>query len=154
MKLVIASDHAGFELKQTVLDFVGQELGLGIEDLGTHSRESCDFPGYAVAVARAVVGQKADLGILICGTGIGMCITANKIRGAKAALCADCFTAWAARAHNDANILCLGGRVVGPGLATQIVRAFVTTDRDDAERLARRRRQITDLESGVRGEDA
>ena len=144
--IVIASDHAGFQLKEAVRQFVGESLGLDIEDLGTHNQESCDFPGYAVHVAQQVVAGQADLGILICGTGIGMCVAANKVPGAVAALCSEEFSARAAREHNDARILCLGGRVIGPELAKSIVRAFLSAQRDDGGRHVQRRQQIAELD--------
>jgi len=146
VRLLIASDHAGFQLKEAVRQFVAETLGLDIADLGTHNQESCDFPGYAVQVAGAVVAGEADFGILLCGTGIGMCVAANKVPGAVAALCSEEFSARAAREHNDARILCLGGRVIGPELAKSVVRAFLTAQRDDGERLARRRLQIAELD--------
>jgi ribose 5-phosphate isomerase B len=154
MRIVIASDHAGFELKQAVRQFVAEVLGLDISDYGTHNQESCDFPGYAVHVAGAVVRGEADLGILICGTGIGMCVAANKVPGAVAALCSEEFSARAARAHNDARILCLGGRVIGPELAKSVVRAFLSAERDDTGRHMQRRQQIAELDSQRGGETA
>ena len=151
MKILIASDHAGYDLKQEVVRFLSDELALDSEDAGTHNRESCDFPDYAARVAQAVVGGEADFGILICGTGIGMCVAANKVPGAVAALCSECYSAWAARAHNDANILCLGGRVIGPELAKQVVRAFLAAERDDSGRHSARRAKVRALEGAAEG---
>jgi len=151
MKLLIASDHAGLDLKLALLPFVSEELNIEIEDVGTHSHESCDYPRYAATVASAVVSGEADLGILICGTGVGMSVAANKVPGAVAALCGDSYTARMARAHNDARILCLGGRVIGIEVARDIVREFLTGAADPMDRYARRRAQVAAIEQ-ARGE--
>lgn len=126
MKVAIGSDHGGLELKEHVIAVL-KELNLEYEDLGTHERTSCDYPDYAEKVAAAVVSGQFDQGILICGTGIGMSIAANKVPGIRAALCNEIFSAKMARAHNNANILCVGARVVGPSVAQEIVRAYFTT---------------------------
>jgi ribose 5-phosphate isomerase B len=123
MKVAIGSDHGGLDLKETVISVL-KELNISIEDLGTHDRSSCDYPDFAERVAAAVVSGDCQQGILICGTGIGMSIAANKVEGIRAALCNELFSAKMARAHNDANVLCLGARVVGPGVAQEIVRAY------------------------------
>lgn len=123
-RIAIGADHAGRSLKEEIVAFL-RETGYPVEDMGTHGDESVDYPDYALKVARAVATGAADLGILICGTGIGMSIAANKVRGIRAAVATDCYMARMAREHNDANILCLGGRVVGPGLALEIVRTFL-----------------------------
>lgn len=120
MKLAIGADHGGYSLKEILKKHL-EEQGHLVEDYGTHSTESCHYPVFAEAVARAVVSGEAQLGILICGTGIGMSIAANKVKGIRAAAVSDCFTAQATREHNDSNILCLGERTVGPGLAMRIV---------------------------------
>ena len=120
MKIAIGSDHAGFSLKEIIRKHL-EEAGYTVLDNGTHDTASCHYPVYAEAVARAVVSGEADRGILVCGTGIGMSIAANKVRGIRAAAVSDCFTAQATREHNDSNILCLGERTVGPGLAMRIV---------------------------------
>lgn len=125
MRIAIGSDHAGFHLKAELVEVLRQE-GFHVDDLGTYSTESCDYPDSAKAVAEAVSDGRSDLGVLICGTGIGMSIAANKVPGIRAALCSETFSARMARAHNDANVLCLGARVVGPGLALDVVRAFVS----------------------------
>ena len=153
MKILIASDHAGLDLKDVVVAYVRRELKHDCEDLGTHTRDSCDYPEYAVRVARAVAAGEADFGILVCGTGIGMSVAANKVPGAVAALCSECYSARAARAHNDANALCLGGRVVGAQLACDVVRAFLATAPEDAPRLVKRREQIRELDKSL-GADA
>ena len=124
--IAIGSDHGGFALKQEIMKHL-DEKGLEYKDFGTYSEESCDYPVYGAAVARAVVGGECDRGILICGTGIGISIAANKIEGIRAANCTDCYMAEMTRRHNDANILALGARVVGSGLALKIVDTFLET---------------------------
>ncbi len=124
--IVIASDHGGFALKQEVMTHL-QEKGAAFRDIGTFSADSCDYPDYAEKAARAVAAGEYDKGILLCGTGIGMSIAANKVRGARCALCGDCYSAEMSRAHNDANLLALGGRVIGPALAVRIVDVFLET---------------------------
>jgi len=127
MRIAIGADHAGYELKQHIAESLIAQ-GHQVQDLGTHSLEQVDYPDFAALVARAVVAGEAERGILICGTGIGMSISANKVRGVRAALCTDCYMARMARQHNDAQILCLGGRVLGPDLALDIVEVFLRTD--------------------------
>src|SRR4051794_16839655 len=122
-KVVVGSDHAGLQLRAEAVKVL-REMAFEVEDLGPMSGESVDYPDYAKRVADAVAAGKASFGLLVCGTGIGMCIAANKIRGVRAAKCTSEFEARMARAHNDTNVLCLGERVVGVGLGTAIVRAF------------------------------
>ncbi len=125
MKLVIGSDHGGYALKEVVKAYL-LEQGHEVCDRGTDNGEtSVDYPDYGRAVAEDVAAGKYDFGIVICGTGIGISIAANKVRGVRAALCTDPYMARMARAHNDANVLALGGRVIGPGLAADIVDAFL-----------------------------
>ena len=125
LKLAFASDHGGFDLKQTLISAVsGDEIE--IIDLGVHNTDSMDYPDKAHEIAEAVLSGKADRGVLVCGTGIGVSIAANRHKGIRAALCTDPHMAAMSREHNDANILCLGGRVIGPGLAEAIVQAFLT----------------------------
>ncbi|MEE1031748.1 MAG: ribose 5-phosphate isomerase B [Ruminococcus sp.] len=135
--VAIGCDHGGFELKQEVLKFLEQK-GIEYKDFGCYSTASVDYPEYARKVAHAILDGTCDKGILICGTGIGISIAANKIPGIRAALCTDCFCAQATREHNDANILAMGGRVVGPGLATKIVETFLETPFSNDERHIRR----------------
>ncbi len=123
--LAIASDHGGFALKQALMAHL-RESGVEFEDLGTYSEESCDYPVYAEKLGRAVAAGEYEKGILICGTGIGISIAANKIRGVRAALCSDCYSAEMSRRHNNANVLALGGRVLGVELAKRIVDTFLT----------------------------
>ena len=137
MKIALGCDHGGFDLKQQIIDYLKKE-GIEFKDFGCNDKKSCDYPDYAKVVANAVVSGEYELGILICGTGIGMSITANKVQGARAALCGDCFSAEATREHNDANILCLGARVTGDGLALKIVDTFLNTDFSNDERHIRR----------------
>lgn len=127
MKIALGSDHGGYKLKNEIISFL-KENGYEIKDFGTYSTESCDYPDFAEKVAEAVVSKEFDFGILVCGTGIGISIPANKIPGVRAALCSDTFSAHATREHNDANILALGERVVGPGLAIDIVKTFLTSE--------------------------
>ena len=142
--IAIGSDHGGYALKQQLMKHL-TDLGQEYKDYGTYSEESCDYPIYAEAVARAVAGGEAERGILICGTGIGMSIAANKIHGIRCALCGDCYSAELTRRHNDANILALGARVLGEGLAEKIMDTFLATEFEGG-RHARRIGLIADLE--------
>ena len=137
MKIVIGSDHGGYELKLEIIKHL-TERGFEVTDIGCDSPDSCDYPIYAKAAAKEIQSGDAELGILICGTGIGMSMAANKEDGIRAALCHDVFSAKATREHNDANILCMGARVVGPGLAEMIVDTFVDTPFSNDERHIRR----------------
>jgi ribose 5-phosphate isomerase B len=120
MKIMIGCDHGGYDLKQVVVKHL-QQLDHQVEDIGTHSRESVDYPQYATRVAHAVAEARFERGILICGSGIGMCITANRIPGVRAALVSEPYAAKLSRRHNNSNILCLGGRLLGDQLALEIV---------------------------------
>lgn len=125
MKIAIGSDHAGYNLKETIKKHL-DELGVEYKDLGCEScNTSVDYPDYGLSVAEAVASKEFDRGIIICGTGIGISIAANKVPGIRAAVCTDTFTAKACRQHNDANILAMGERVVGPGVALDMVDAFL-----------------------------
>ena len=126
IKIAIGSDHGGFEYKASIIKAL-QVKGYDIVDMGTYSPESCDYPIIAKKVARAVAKGDFEKGILVCGTGIGMSMAANKVKGIRAAVCGDTFSARATRSHNNANILCLGQRVVGEGLALDIVDIWLTT---------------------------
>lgn len=141
--IAIGSDHGGYSLKQEVMKHL-EERGLEFKDYGCYDAQSCDYPQYAKAVANAVASGEAEKGILICGTGIGVSITANKVKGIRCALCSDCFSAEATRLHNNANILAFGERVVGPGLALKIVDTFLDTPFSNEERHIRRINQIED----------
>ena len=142
--LAIGSDHGGYALKQAIIRHL-EERGLACKDYGTYSEASCDYPDFGRAVAQAVAAGEAEFGIIICGTGIGISITANKVPGIRAALCGDCFSAEATRSHNDANVLALGARVVGEGLALKIVDTFLDTPFSNDERHIRRIRKIEGL---------
>ena len=141
MRVALGCDHGGFELKQEIIKYL-EEKQIEYKDYGCHSTESTDYPIYAKKVAHGILDGECDLGILVCGTGIGISITANKIKGIRAAVCTDCFTAEATRLHNDANILALGGRVVGPRLAVKIVDTFLKTPFSGDERHMRRIAQM------------
>ena len=141
--LALGCDHGGYPLMKEVIKYL-DEAGIEYKNFGTYSEESCDYPVYAKLAANTVVSGECDKGILICGTGIGISITANKIKGIRCALCHDCFSAKATRLHNDANMLAMGARVVGPGLAIEIVKNFLATDFSNEERHIRRIKQIED----------
>jgi ribose 5-phosphate isomerase B len=126
MRIAIGADQGGYELKQPIAEYLIAE-GHEVSDLGIYRLESVDYPDIAALVARAVAAGEAERGIIICGTGIGMSLAANKVRGIRAALCTDCYMARMAREHNDAQILCLGGRVLGIGSALDIVQVFLTS---------------------------
>lgn len=135
--IALGSDHGGYGLKQEIIKYL-KEHGLEYKDYGCYDEASCDYPIYAKAVAGAVADGECERGILICGTGIGMSIAANKVPGIRAAVCHDCFSAQATREHNDANILAMGARVIGPGLAVKIVDIFLNTAFSEDERHIRR----------------
>lgn len=143
--IVLAADHAGFPLKNAIKAHL-DAAGYRTIDMGTHSSESCDYPLYAEAGCRKVLEGEAELCVLCCGTGVGMSIAANKIRGIRAACCSDVYSARYTRLHNDANVLCLGARVLGEGLAWELVEAFVTTEFEGGKH-ARRVGLIADLEA-------
>lgn len=145
MRLVFASDHGGYELKKVLVAHAAA-TGHQVEDLGVHGAAAADYPGFARQVARTVRDGNGERGILVCGTGIGMAIVANRCSGIRAALCHDAFTAEASRRHNDANVLCLGGRTTGPGVACQILDIFLNTPFDGGRHL-RRLEQIDPKES-------
>lgn len=139
--IALGCDHGGFELMQEVKKFL-EEKNIAYKDFGCDSLASTDYPIYAKKVAHSILEGECEKGILICGTGIGISITANKFKGIRAALCSDCFSAEATRLHNDANILAMGGRVVGPGLAVKIVDTFLSTPFSGDERHIRRISQM------------
>lgn len=141
--IALGCDHGGYPLMQEVKKHLEQR-GLAYQDYGCDSEESVDYPVYGKKAAQAVANGECDRGILICGTGIGISITANKVKGIRAALCHDCFSAAATREHNDANMLAMGARVVGPGLALKIVDTFLDTPFSNEERHIRRIRMIED----------
>ncbi len=134
--ILIASDHAGLELKRHLVGFLG-ERGLEVRDLGAFDGRSVDYPDFAHELARRVASGEADRGILICGTGLGMSMAANRHPGVRAALCHDAYTAGMARRHNDANVLCLGARVLGTGVAEQVAAVFLDTPFEGGRHLRR-----------------
>lgn len=141
--IALGSDQAGYNLKQEIIKYL-EEKGLEYKDYGSFSEDPVDYPVYGKKVAHAVADGECDKGILICGTGIGISIAANKVKGIRAAHCHDCFSAEATRLHNDANIVAMGARVVGPGLAVKIVDTFLNTEFSGAERHARRVAMLED----------
>ena len=148
MKIAIGSDHAGFALKAHLLKVLA-DLGHETIDLGTNSEEPVDYPYYCAAVARVVVRGEADRGIVLGGSGQGEQLAANKVRGARAALCNDLFTAKLSRQHNDANVLSMGGRIVAPGLADEILKVWLTTEFEGGRHVARLE-QIAQIEEEER----
>ncbi|WDL95192.1 ribose 5-phosphate isomerase B [Alicyclobacillus sp. ALC3] len=145
MKVAVGCDHGGFHLKQTVLDTL-RDLGVEFDDLGTYSDGSVDYPEFGKKVATGVAAGRYDRGILICGTGLGMCITANKVAGVRAVTAHDVFSAEMSRRHNNANVLTMGERVVGPGVARQVVEVWIKTDFEGG-RHARRVDQMNALDA-------
>ena len=142
--IALGSDHGGFALKEEIKKHL-TERGIPFKDYGTDSEDSCDYPVYAALVTKVVAAGEAEKGILCCGTGIGMSMAANKVKGIRCACCGDCFSAEMTRRHNDANVLALGGRVTGPGLALKIVDLFLDTPFEGG-RHARRVQMVMDLE--------
>ncbi|MDG1480586.1 MAG: ribose 5-phosphate isomerase B [Myxococcota bacterium] len=145
MRIVVGSDHAGLKLKTELVSYLKTLDGVELSDLGTHTADSCDYPDYARPVALAVANGEADWGLLVCGTGVGMSMAANKVAGVRAAVISDTFSAAATRQHNDANVLCIGERVVGGGLALAIVKAWIATEFEGG-RHQRRVNKISALE--------
>lgn len=144
MKIALGSDHAGLPLKKEIITHL-EGKGIQVEDFGTYTESSCDYPEFALKVAEEVAAKNFDFGILVCGTGIGISIAANKVPGIRAAVCGDTFSAHACREHNDANILALGQRVVGLGLALDIVDIFLDT-KFEGGRHQTRIDKISDIE--------
>jgi len=149
MKIVIGSDHGGYELKDSLIRFMKDE-GYDVLDLGTHSKESCDYPLIGFEVAKAVSDGRADRGVLICKTGVGMVVIANKVHGVRAAACYDVDIAKSAREHNDTNVLVLAASYTKYAQAKEILKIWLTTDHVE-ERHARRVKQIKDIESKIKG---
>ncbi len=147
MKIALGSDHVGFPLKQIILSHL-EEAGHEVRDFGAHDRERCDYPVHGELASRAVASGDCDRGIVICGTGIGISIAANKVRGIRAALCCHEFTARLTREHNDSNVLALGAEVVGKLLALAIVDTWLATPFSGIERHQKRIDQISAIEAG------
>jgi ribose 5-phosphate isomerase B len=147
MKVAVACDHGGFPLKEIVLETV-RKKGHDATDLGTDSSEPVDYPDYAVKVGRAIQSGEVDRGILICGSGVGVAIAANKMRGIRAGVCHDTYSAHQSVEHDDVNVLALGARIIGPELAVELVHAFLGARFTGEERHVRRVSKILDLERG------
>jgi RpiB/LacA/LacB family sugar-phosphate isomerase len=145
MRIVIGADHAGFSLKDHLIELLREE-GHSVLNVGTDGSDPVDYPDYAQAVGEAVLSGKVELGLLLCGSGVGASIAANKIRGIRAALCHDVYSAHQCREHDDANVLCLGPRVIGVKLAEELVRAFLIARFSGAERHRRRLDKVARLE--------
>jgi len=145
VKIAIAADHGGFHLKTALVEYI-KKLGHTVDDLGTYSKEPADYPDYARAVAQAVVDKKAERGILICGSGVGAGVAANKFPGIRAAVCHDTFSAHQGVEDDNMNVLCLGARVVGPELANEIVRVYLSASFSGAERHVRRLSKVEEIE--------
>ena len=146
MKIALGSDHAGFDLKEHLRTFI-ESLGHEVEDFGTHSRESVDYPDYAEMVALAVVEGRADRGIMLCGSGVGASIAANKVPGCRAANCEDYYSAHQGVEHDDMNVLVLGGRIVGQALAEDMVRGYLAAQYTAEERHERRLAKVKAIEA-------
>ena len=146
MKVAIGCDHGGINLKPTLIEYL-KNNNIEFIDFGCFNSDSCDYNDYAEKVCESVVKGEAEKGILICGTGIGMSIVANKIKGIRCAHCQDVFSAKATREHNDTNVLAFGERVIGAGLMLEIVNAFLTTPFSNGERHVRRVEKIKELEN-------
>lgn len=151
MKVAVACDHGGFPLKNTVIDTI-RALGHEVLDLGTDSPESVDYPDFAEKLGHAIQHGQAERGVLMCGSGVGICIAANKMRGVYAAICHDTYAAHQGVEHDSINVLCLGGRIIGPALAEELVRAFLNArfvgHDPGEERHARRVGKVRSLEAG------
>ncbi len=145
MRIVIGADHAGFELKDFIIGDLAR-AGHEVLDKGTHSTEEVDFPDYARAVGEAVLGGEAERGILVCGSGVGACIAANKLAGIRASLCHDIYSAHQGVEHDDMNVLCLGAQIIGPQVALELVRAFLVARFSGEERYRRRLAKIEAME--------
>ncbi|HXG25095.1 MAG TPA: ribose 5-phosphate isomerase B [Chthonomonadales bacterium] len=145
MRIAVGSDHAGFHLKNRLRDMLRAE-GHEVLDMGAHSPEASDYPDFAALVGRAVASQEVERGVLVCGTGAGIAMAANKIRGVRAAAACETTTAALTRSHNDANIICLGERIIPPEMAERIVRTFIETPFSGSERHVRRIQKIAQLE--------
>jgi len=145
MKIAVASDHGGFHLKRVIVEFL-EKLEHEAIDLGTHDEEPVDYPDYARLVSQEILHQRAERGILICGSGVGACVTANKFPGIRAAICHDTFSAHQGVEDDDLNVLCLGARVVGPELAKDIVRVWISASFSGAERHRRRLGKVMQIE--------
>ena len=145
LRVAVGGDHAGFSLKQLVVEKLGHELEVVI-DCGTHDEASSDYPDFAAAVAKEILLGNADRGILVCGSGVGVSVAANKIKGIRASICHDTYSAHQGVEHDDMNVLCIGARIIGSELAFEIIRAFLNAKYEPGERHARRLEKVLKLE--------
>ncbi len=145
IRVAIGTDHGGFALKKPLADYV-KELGFDVLDLGTNSEEACDYPDFAEAVGKAIINGDAELGIVLCGSGVGASVAANKIAGIRAGVCHDTFSAHQCREDDDVNVLCMGARVIGPSLAKEITKTFLDAKFSGAERHRRRLEKVAKIE--------
>lgn len=151
IRLALGGDHAGFPLKQAVSEHFGDRI-TSLIDCGTNSTDSCDYPDFAIAVAKEIINGKADKGLMICGSGVGVSVAANKIPGIRASICHDTYSAHQGVEHDDMNVLCIGGRIIGSELAFEIIEAFLTAKYTPGERHQRRLDKVLEIEK--RGLDA
>jgi RpiB/LacA/LacB family sugar-phosphate isomerase len=149
MRVALAADHAGFELKEKIAGYL-EARGFEVVDLGTHDEEPVDYPDFALAIGEALSEARAERGILICGSGVGACVAANKIKGIRAGLCHDTYSAHQGVEHDDINVLCLGARVVGEELARELVAAFLSARFTGEERHVRRLAKVKAMEKAGR----
>jgi len=145
MKLAIASDHGGFPLKAKVIE-IARAMGHEVLDLGTHSTDPVDYPDYARAIGQSIANGQAERGILLCGSGVGACVAANKMHGIRAGVCHDTYSAHQGVEHDAMNVLCLGARIIGPELAPELVRAFLNAQFTGEERHVRRLAKVKKME--------
>ncbi len=145
IRVAIGTDHGGFALKKLLADYV-KELGFDVLDLGTNSEEACDYPDFAESVGKAIINGDAELGIVLCGSGVGASVAANKIAGIRAGVCHDTFSAHQCREDDDVNVLCMGARVIGPSLAKEITKTFLEAKFSGAERHRRRLEKVAKIE--------
>ncbi|MBU6237740.1 MAG: ribose 5-phosphate isomerase B [Planctomycetes bacterium] len=148
LQYAIAGDHAGFSMKTDIVKFLGR-LGVEAVDCGTHSSDACDFPDFAETVAKKLIAGEIQRGILVCGSGVGVCVAANKFPGVRAGVCHDTYSARQGVEHDDMNVLCLGARIIGSELAYEIIRSFVNARYSPAEHHARRMDKVADIERRV-----
>lgn len=146
MTFAVGADHGGFPLKLTVIETL-EAMGHMVLDLGTHSTESVDYPDFAAAVGRAVASKQAERGIILCGSGVGACVAANKLHGVRACVCHDTYSAAQGVEHDDMNVLCLGARIIGPALVVELVQAFANADFQHDPRFVRRLDKVLALEA-------
>ncbi len=152
MRIAVASDHAGFTIKDEVINII-QAAGHEVLDLGTYSQEPVDYPDFAVKMGKALLDKQADRGVLICGSGVGACIAANKIKGIYAGICHDTYSAHQGVEHDNMNVLCLGSRIVGIELVKEILKAYMAAKFDQEERFVRRFEKIQSIEkNGIRNQ--